>query len=77
MIAPPLFVLYTEMKKRVIDELDSFKIGGKVLNNFRYADDTVILAESEELQHLINVVVTESERKELYLNSARSFTMGK
>ena len=40
------------------------------LNNRRYADGTVIIAESEEqLQRLINVVVTKSEDKGLYLNS--------
>jgi len=47
-----------------------------VINNLRYADDTVIIAESEEqLQQLINVVVGASEEKGLYLNSAKSFTM--
>ena len=47
-----------------------------VVNNIRYADDTVILADSEQqLQQLINTVVTESELKGLYLNSTKSFTM--
>ena len=36
-----LFALYTEMILRAIDKLEDFKIGGKVLNNQRYADDTV------------------------------------
>ena len=50
--------------------MEGFRIGGKVVNNLRYADDTVILAESEQqLQQLINTVVTESELKGLYLNS--------
>ena len=50
--------------------------GGKVVNNLRCADDTVILAESEQqLQQLINTVVIESELKGLYLNSTKSFTM--
>ena len=36
----------------------------------------MIIAESEEqLQRLINVVVTKSEDKDLYLNSAKSFAM--
>ena len=70
------FALYTEIIMRAINELDGFKIGGQVVSNLRYAYDSIILAESEEqLQHLINVVVTESERKILYLNSAKSFTM--
>ena len=74
--SPHLFALYTEMIIREIEDMESFRIGGKVVNNLRYADDTVILAESEQqLQQLINTVVTESELKRLYLNSTKSFTM--
>ena len=40
--------LYTEMIMRKIDELDGFKIGGYIVNNLTYADDTVILTESEQ-----------------------------
>ena len=61
---------------REIEDMEGFRIGGKVVNNLNYADDTVILAESEQqLQQLINTVVTESELKGLYLNSTKSFTM--
>ena len=61
--SPHLFALYIEMIMRAIAELDGFKIGGKVVNNLRYAGDTVILSDSEkQLQQLINVMVTESER---------------
>ena len=42
-----LFALYTEMIMRAIDGFDGFKIGGKFVNNLRYANDTVILSESE------------------------------
>ena len=56
--------------------MEGFRIGGKVGNNIRDADDTVILAESEQqLQQFINTGVTESELKGLYLNSTKSFTM--
>ena len=56
--------------------MEGFRIGGKVVNNLRYADGTVILAESEQpLLQLINTVVTESELKGLYLNGTKSFTM--
>ena len=60
---------------REIEDMGGFRIGGKVVNNIRYAYDTVILAESEQqqLQQLINTVVTESELKGLYLNSTKSF----
>ena len=74
--SPHLFALYTEMIMREIEDMEGFRIGGKVVNNLRYADDTAILAESEQqLQQLINTVVTESELKRLYLNSTKSFTM--
>ena len=63
--SPHLFALYTEMIMRELDDMDDFRIGGTVVNNLRYADDTVIIAKSEEqLQCLINVVVTKSEEKE-------------
>ena len=49
---------------REIEDMEGFQIGGKVVNNLRYTDDTVILAKSEQqLQQLINTVVTESELK--------------
>ena len=61
---------------RELDDMDGFRIGGTVVNNLRYADDAVIIAESEEqLQRLINVVVTKSEENGLYLNSTKSFAM--
>ena len=61
---------------RELDDMDGFRICGTVVNNRRYADDTVIIAESEEqLQRLINVVVTKSEEKGMYLNSAKPYAM--
>jgi hypothetical protein len=74
--SPHLFVLYTEMIMRSIDSVGNFKVGGTIINNLRYADDTAIIAESEsELQHLMNIIVEESETNGLFLNSAKSFTM--
>ena len=68
-VASHLFALYTKMIMRELDDMDGFRIGGTVVNNLRYADDTVIIAESEEqLQRLINVVVTKSEKKGLHFN---------
>ena len=46
--SPHLFALYTEMIMRELDDMDDFRIGDTVVNNPRYADDTVIIAESEE-----------------------------
>ena len=74
--SPHLYALYTDMIMRELGNMEGFRIGSTVVNNLRYADDTVIVAESEEqLQRLINVVVAKSEEKGLHLNSAKSFSM--
>ena len=45
------------------------KIGGRNLNNLRYADDTILMAESEEkLKSLLIKVKEESEKVGLKLN---------
>ena len=38
------------------------KIAGRNINNFRYADDTTLMAESEELKSLLVKVKVESEK---------------
>ena len=45
------------------------KIAGRNINNFRYADDTTLLAESkEELKSLLMKMKVESEKVGLRLN---------
>ena len=44
------------------------KIAGRNINNFRYADDTTLMAESEELKSLLIKVKEESEKVGLKLN---------
>ena len=44
------------------------KIAGRNINNFRYADDTTLMAESEELKSLLLKVKEESEKVGLELN---------
>ena len=74
--SPHLFALYTEMIMRNIEGNEGFRVVGTVINNLRYADDKVIIAETEEeLQQLINTVVRVSENKGLNLNGSKSFTM--
>ena len=43
------------------------KIAGRNINNLRYADDTTLMAESEELKRLIMKVKEESEKVGLRL----------
>ena len=43
-------------------------IAGKNMNNLRYADDTTLMAESEELKSLLMTVKVKSEKVDLKLN---------
>ena len=62
------------MIMRNIEGKGGFRVGGTVINNLRYADDTRILAETEE-ELLIDILVRESENKGLYLNGSKTFIM--
>ena len=74
--SPHLFAMYIEMIMISLEDNGGFRISGRVINNLRYADDTVIFAETEhELQHLMDIVIQESEPKGLFLNIAKSYTM--
>ena len=44
------------------------KIARRIINNLRYADDTTLMAESEELKNLLMKVKEESEKVGLKLN---------
>ena len=47
------------------------KLAGRNINNLRYADDTTLIAESEELKSLLMKVKEESEKAGLKLNSQK------
>ena len=46
-MSPDLFNIYAEFIMRNIEE-EGIRVGGKNINNIRYADDTVLMADSEE-----------------------------
>ena len=50
-------------------------IAGRNINNLRYADDTTLMAESEELKSLLMKVKEESEKVGLKLNIQKSKIM--
>ena len=58
------------MKNTGLDEAQAgIKIAGRNINSFRYADDTTLMAESEEeLKSLLMKVKKESEKADLKLN---------
>ena len=69
-LSPCLFHLYAEyiMRKAGLDEAQAgIKIAGRNINDLRYADDTTLMAESEEeLKRLLMKVKEESEKSWLY-----------
>ena len=71
-LSPSLFNLYAEyvMRNTGLEETQAgIKIGARNINNFRYADNTTPMAESEEeLKILLMNVKEESEKFGLKLN---------
>ena len=67
-----LFNLYAEhiMRNARLDELQAgIKIGGRNINNLRYANDTTLMAESEEeIKSLLMKLKEKSERAGLRIN---------
>ena len=65
-LSPCLFNIYAEyiMRNVELEEAqDGIKIAGRNINNLRYADDTTLMAESEEeLNSLVMKVKEESEK---------------
>ena len=72
-----LFNYYSELIPRELEKESGLRIGGENITNLRYADDTVLLAESQEdLQRLLDrLVVAESERKGLSINCKKTESM--
>ena len=63
--------LYAEyiMRNTGLEEAQAgIKIAGRNISNLRYADDTTLMAESEELKILLMKVKEESEKFGLKLN---------
>ena len=59
-----------------LDEAQAgIKIAGRNINNLRYADDTTLMAESEELKRLLMKVKEESEKLGLKLNIHKTKNM--
>ena len=64
------------MRNAGLDEAQTgIKIARRNINNFRYADDTTLMAESEELKSLLMKVKEESEKAGLNLNNQKTKIM--
>ena len=61
---------------RLVEAQTGIKIAGRNINNFRYADDTTLMAESEkELKSLLMKVKEESKKVGLKLNIQKTKIM--
>ena len=77
-LLPCLFNLYAEyiMRNAGLEEGQAgIKIARRHINNLRYADDTTLMAESEELKSLLKKVKVESEKVGLKLNIQKTNIM--
>ena len=78
-VSPCLFNLYAEynMRNAGLEEAQAgIKIARRNINNLRYADDTILIAESEEeLKSLLIKVKEESEKVGLKLNIQKTKIM--
>ena len=64
------------MRSAGLDEAQAgIKFAGRNTNNLRYADDTTLMAESEELKSLLMTVKEESEKVGLKLNIQKTKIM--
>ena len=64
------------MRNAVLEEAQAgIKIAGRNINNLRYADDTTLMAESEELKSLLMKVKEDSEKVGFKLNIQKTKTM--
>ena len=77
-LSPCLFNFYAEyiMRNAGLEEAQArIKIAGRNINNLRYADDTTLMAGSEELKSLLMKVKEESEKVGLKLNIQKTKIM--
>ena len=78
-MSPCLFNLYAEYIRQnagLNEAQAGIKIAGRNINNLRYADDTTLMAESEEeLKSLLMKVKNESEKAGLKLNIQKTKIM--
>ena len=72
-MSPYLFNFYAEyiIQNAGLEEAQTgIKIAGRNINNLRYVDDTILMAESEEeLKSLLMKVTEENEKVGLKLNT--------
>lgn len=74
---PDLFLLYSQVIIDEIEDLEGITIGGININNIKCADDTVLIADSEDkLQSLVDRLDVECSTIGLKINIGKTEVMG-
>jgi hypothetical protein len=64
------------MRRVGLEDEKGIKVGGRTINNLRYADDTTILAEDkEDLEKILKKLKEESEKAGMMLNLKKTKIM--
>ena len=75
-LSPKLFKLYAEMIFKRVEHLKGINLGGENINNPRSADDTVLMAETQDdLQKIVDAVVEISDGYGLRMNVKKTKVM--
>ena len=75
-LSPNIFNLYTEKIFREVEDMKGINIGGVYINNLRYADDTVLLAEDPMfLQALLTAVNEKGKPYGMEMNIIKTKSM--
>ena len=62
--------------EEALDEVGDFKIGGRIINKGRFADDTAIIAKTQEkLQDMVNRLVDTGRKYSMEINIDKSQVM--
>ena len=76
-LSPDLFSLYSQAVVDELETMEGINIGGTNINNIRYADDTVLIADTEEkLQGLVDNLNEGCNRYGLKINIGKTEVMG-
>ena len=75
-LSPCMFNIYTEyLIREALEDGEGININGQTITNIRYADDTIILAESGQLQHMIDKLDATCEQYGMAMNAKKTKTM--
>ena len=75
-MSPSLFNLYTESISKSTEGMPGINISGNIVNNLRYADDTVLFADNEQdFQNIVDTIHRQSKEFGLDINVKKTKTM--